>query len=31
MFEAPERVTTVLTDFIDDCVARSQRQQPPAS
>jgi pimeloyl-ACP methyl ester carboxylesterase len=31
MFEAPDRVTAAIADFIDQCGAGSDRRQPPAS
>jgi pimeloyl-ACP methyl ester carboxylesterase len=31
MFEAPERVTTVISDFIEECASGPDRRQPPAS
>jgi pimeloyl-ACP methyl ester carboxylesterase len=31
MFEAPERVTAVISEFIDDCTRPAQAANPPAS
>jgi len=31
MFEAPERVTEVITGFLDQCCPTEHRREPPAS